>query len=181
VYGSTGEGWYGVSACRRKGGHSIGVSRHVGELMACASSSYGARPARRRSFTPGKPLRRRGGVTGGACAIASATPSAPLMPPGRRRTIPGTCEGTETPRLATRDVDCVREVAARHPFLAASVVAAQLPGTLAVRPGRDRARPAGPRAVSWVRSHDQVTTAQPIDGRAGAAGALIPLEPISAA
>jgi hypothetical protein len=76
VYGSTDEGWCGVSACRRKGGDGSGVSRHVGDLMAGASSSYGARPAHRRSLTPGKPLRRLGGVTGGACAIASATPSA---------------------------------------------------------------------------------------------------------
>jgi hypothetical protein len=28
-----------------------------------------------------------------------------------------------------------------------------------VQPGRDRARPAGPRAVSWIRLHGKVTTA----------------------
>jgi hypothetical protein len=69
----------------------------------------GARPARLRSFTPGKALRRLGGVKGGACAIASATPSAPLMPLGRCRTIPGTCEGTEVPAV-TADGGCVRGV-----------------------------------------------------------------------
>jgi hypothetical protein len=58
--------------------------------------------------------------------------------------------------------------------LAASAVAAHLSGMLAVRPGRDRARPAGPRAVSWIRLHGKVTTALQVGARAGAAGALIP-------
>lgn len=58
------------------------------------------------------------------------------MPPGRRRTIPGTREGTET--QLTADVGCDRGVIRS---LAASAVATHLSGTLPVRPGRDRARP----------------------------------------
>jgi hypothetical protein len=86
-----------------------------------------------------------------ACAIASATPSAPLMPPGRRRTIPGTCEGTETPGWPPTTLIVSGEWL--H-------VIRSWPRRLwrrscrghCVRPGRDQARPAGPRAVSWFRS-----------------------------
>lgn len=55
-----------------------------------------------------------------------------------------------------------------------SAVSAQLPGTPAVRPGRDRARPAGPRAGSWIPAHGQATTALLVSARAAAGGALIP-------
>ena len=46
-------------------------------------------------------------------------------------------------------------------------------GDAAVQPGRDRARPVGPRAVSWFRLHGQMTTTLPPAAHAGAAGALI--------
>ncbi len=37
---------------------------------------------------------------------------------------------------------------------------------------RGRAQPAGPRAVSWFRSHGRATTTLPVDARAAAGGAL---------
>jgi hypothetical protein len=65
------------------------------------------------------------------------------------------------PRLAL--VGCpARDLSVR---LLAPAAAAHLPGTLAGRPGRDRARPAGPRAVSWIRSPGQATTTLPVSAR----------------
>jgi hypothetical protein len=45
-------------------------------------------------------------------------------------------------------------------------------GDAAVQPDRDRARPVGPRAVSWFQLHGQITTTLPPAAHAGAAGAL---------
>lgn len=50
-----------------------------------------------RFVTSGKPPRRLSGIKGGTCTHHAAAPSRALMPPGRRRTITGTCEGMENP------------------------------------------------------------------------------------
>jgi hypothetical protein len=65
---------------------------------------------------------------------------APLMPVRRRRTIP--VKGPRPPpsRRRRRRPDVLRRELSLG--LLAPSAAAQLPGTLAVRPGRDRARPA---------------------------------------
>jgi hypothetical protein len=62
--------------------------------------------------------------------------------------------------------------AARDLLIAVSVLAARLPGMLGVRPGRDRARPVGLRAVSWFRSHGHMTTALRMSTRAAGGAAL---------
>jgi hypothetical protein len=86
-----------------------------------------------------------------ACAIASATPSAPLTPPGRRRTIPGTCEGTETPGWPPATLIVSGEWLHVIRSWPRRLWRRSCRGHCG-RPGRDRARPAGPRAVSWFRS-----------------------------